>query len=74
MIKVDGIDCEACAAPIRKALTAAGGFDDLELDVPSRRVTVTYEPGAGRPEVYLEAIDDLGYEATLTSTLEKATR
>lgn len=74
VIKVDGIDCEACAAPIRKALTAAGGFDDLELDVPSRRVTVTYEPGAGRPEVYLEAIDDLGYQATLTSTLEKATR
>ena len=69
-VKVDGIDCEACAAPIRKAHAAAGGFDDLKLDVPSKIVTVTYEPGPGRPEVYLKAIDDLGYEATLTSALD----
>ena len=68
-VKVDGIDCEACAAPIRKALAAAGGFNDLKLDVPSKTVTVTYEPGPGRPEVYLKAIDDVGYEATLTSAL-----
>lgn len=70
VIKVDGVDCEACAAPIRKALSAAGGFDDLTLDVPSKKVTVIYEPGAGRPDVYLKAIDGLGYEATLASTPE----
>lgn len=69
-VKVDGIDCEACTAPIRKALAAAGGFDDLKLDVPSKIVTITYEPGPGRPEVYLKAIDSLGYEATLTSALD----
>jgi copper chaperone CopZ len=69
-VMVDGIDCEACAGPIRKALAAAGGFDDLELDVSSKIVTVRYEPGPGRPEVYLKAIDDLGYEATLTSALD----
>lgn len=66
-IKVEGIDCEACAAPIRKALAGAGGFNDLKLDVPSKIVTVTYEPGPGRPDVYVKAIDDLGYEATLTA-------
>ena len=69
-VKVDGIDCEACAAPIRKALAAAGGFNDLELDVPSKIVTVSYEPGPGRPGVYLKAIDDLGYEATLASAVD----
>jgi mercuric ion transport protein len=67
VIKVEGIDCEACAAPIRKALVAAGGFDDLTLDVPSKMLSVSYEPAPGRPAVYVKAIDDLGYEATLTA-------
>ena len=31
-----------------------------------KMVTVSYVPGPGRPEVYLEAIDDLGYEAKLS--------
>lgn len=72
-VKVGGIDCEACATPIREALATAGGFNDLKLDVPSKIVTVTYEPGPGRPDVYVKAIDDLGYEATLTSALENKT-
>ena len=66
-IRVDGIDCEACAAPIRKALVGAGGFNDLKLDVPTKMVTVSYVPGPGRPDIYLKAIDDLGYEAKLSS-------
>ena len=74
VVIVEGIDCAACAAPIRKALAAAGGFDDLTLDVSAKTVTITYQPGAGRPDVYLEAIDDLGYDATLASTLPKETR
>lgn len=66
-IHVDGIDCEACAAPIRKALVGAGGFNNLKLDVPTKIVTVSYVPGPGRPDIYLKAIDDLGYEAKLSS-------
>lgn len=66
-IRVEGVDCEACAAPIRNALAGAGGFNVLELDILSKIVTVTYEPGPGRPDVYVEAINELGYEATLTS-------
>jgi len=70
VIRVDGIDCEACAGPMRKVLTAAGGFDDLHLDVRRKLVTLSYEPGPGRPEVYLKAIDDLGYEARLSTISE----
>jgi len=64
-IAVEGIDCEACAAPIRKALAKAGGFHELELDIPKQSITVTYEPAPGRLEAYVSAINELGYEAKL---------
>lgn len=64
-IDVQGIDCEACAAPIRKALTKVGGLRDLELDIPKRTIRVTYEPAPGRLAAYVAAINELGYEAKL---------
>jgi mercuric ion transport protein len=64
-IAVEGIDCEACAAPMRKALRKAGGFRDLELDLSRKSITVTYEPAPGRLDAYVAAINDLGYEASL---------
>jgi copper chaperone CopZ len=64
-ILVAGIDCEACAAPMRKVLAKTGGFHDLEVDIPKQAITVTYEPAPGRLEDYVRAIDALGYEASL---------
>jgi mercuric ion transport protein len=66
-IVVEGIDCEACAAPLRKALTKVGGFHALELDIPKQSITVAYEPAPGRIEAYVVAINALGYEASLPS-------
>jgi mercuric ion transport protein len=64
-IAVNGIDCEACAAPLRKALARVGGFRDLSLDMSKQTVFVSYEPASGRLEAYVAAINDLGYEAKL---------
>jgi mercuric ion transport protein len=66
-IVVEGIDCAACAAPMRKALTKVGGFHELELDIPKQSITVAYEPAPGRLEAYVAAINALGYEASLPS-------
>ncbi len=66
IIHVQGIDCEACAAPLRRALTKVGGLRDLALDVPAQNAIVTYEPTPGRLEAYVAAIDDLGYQASLS--------
>jgi mercuric ion transport protein len=66
-IHVEGIDCEACAAPIRKALAKAGGLRDVRLDVSKQSVLVSYERAPGRLEAYVAAINELGYEASLPS-------
>jgi copper chaperone CopZ len=63
VVRVEGIDCEACAIPIKRALSAAGGFDHLQLDVAAQTVTIFYQPGPNRPEAYLRALETLGYEA-----------
>jgi mercuric ion transport protein len=70
VIGVPGIDCAACAAPIRGALAKAGGFHDLKLDITKQAVTVTYEPAPGRLAAYIAAIDGLGYEAKVSSESE----
>jgi copper chaperone CopZ len=74
VIHVDGIDCEACAAPMRRELDKVGGFHGLQLDVSRQTVTVDYDPGPGRPEVYVKAIDSLGYEASLSSPVQGRSR
>jgi mercuric ion transport protein len=65
VISVQGLDCEACAAPIRSALVKVGGFHDLALDLKAQSVTVTYESAPGRLDAYVAAINALGYEASV---------
>ena len=66
VLHVQGIDCEACAGGLRKAMRSAGGFHDLKLDIPRQTVAVTYEPAPGRLEAYAKAIEDeTGFEVTL---------
>jgi mercuric ion transport protein len=64
VLSVQGLDCEACAAPIRSALTKVGGFQDLRLDLKAQTVAVTYEPAPGRLQAYVAAIGSLGYEVS----------
>jgi copper chaperone CopZ len=70
VIAVPGIDCEACAAPMRTVLAKVGGFRDLKLDIPKQTVTVSYQPAWDRPAAYVAAIRGLGYEPTLANEVE----
>ena len=38
---------------------------DLTMDVRHQKITVIYEPAAGRLGAYVAAINDLGYDATI---------
>ncbi len=73
-IPVQGLDCEACAAPIRAGLTKVGGFHALKLDLKGQSVTVTYEPAPGRLQAYVDAINGLGYEAYLSGVTNAVPR
>ncbi len=62
---VKGIDCEACAAPIRKAVDGIGGVREMALDVDNQTVTLRYESDQGRLDAYEQAIAELGYDVEL---------
>jgi mercuric ion transport protein len=74
VIGVPGIDCEACAAPIRSVLSNAGGLRGIRLDIAKQTLTVTYEPAAGRLDSYVAAIRRVGYEEAGLATPPEARR
>jgi copper chaperone CopZ len=65
VIRVEGMDCEACATHIRGALAKADGFHHLSVDLKGRTITVDYESAPGRLQAYVAAINDIGYEASI---------
>ncbi len=65
VLRVQGVDCEACSAHLGAAMKKVGGFHGLKLDLRTKTVTVRYEPAPGRLEAYVAAIDELGYEASI---------
>lgn len=58
------IVCGGCANAIKKAVGALPGVSAVEVDVDSKRVTVTHEPTATR-EAVTAALDRAGFPATV---------
>ena len=60
-IEIPEVDCAACNLEVRKAIKGAGGVRRLNEGSPKNRIIVTYEPGSGRPDVYVEALHKAGF-------------
>lgn len=61
-IKTSAI-CDMCKATIEKALAFEKGIKRSILDVPTKVVTVTYNPNKTTPEKIRQAIANAGYDA-----------
>lgn len=46
-----GITCGGCANAIKKAVSAVPGVTAVEVEVPTKQVTVTHDDRAGRPAI-----------------------
>lgn len=58
---VPGMSCGHCEASVTRELTAVPGVEDVDVDLDTKRVTVT---GTGLADDALRAaIDEAGYEA-----------
>ncbi|MEJ7759357.1 MAG: heavy metal translocating P-type ATPase [Gemmatimonadaceae bacterium] len=60
-LRVDGMDCASCAAPIERALSELNGVDDVQVDVVGGRVRVKYSESAVRRDDIAGAIRRIGY-------------
>ena len=61
VLNVPDISCEHCAAAITTAVSALPGVESVEVDVPSKRVTIGHQPGAVDMTEVARVMDDEGY-------------
>lgn len=58
-LKVGGMACEGCAGAVKSAATRVAPSAKVEVDLPSKRVSIA---GAPSKEAVEEAIRKAGYE------------
>ncbi|HBY97461.1 MAG: heavy-metal-associated domain-containing protein [Ardenticatenaceae bacterium] len=60
VLSVPGISCGHCKATIERELKEVAGIKQVEADVGSKRVTVSYEPPANEQTI-LTLMEEIGY-------------
>ena len=67
VIPVEGMSCSACAASVKKTLTAKEGVSRVEVNLAERAVRVRFDPDKVSPDRLASAINELGYQSSLPS-------
>jgi copper chaperone len=55
------ISCEHCKMTIERELGALSGVHACSVDVPSKQVSVTYDPAGVTRDQIVETLDEEGY-------------
>lgn len=61
---VTDIDCEGCAKKVTNSIPFVKGVKDVKVDVPSKTVTVTYDPTKSNDEALVKAFTKIKVKAT----------
>lgn len=61
-LKVLGVDCDNCAAHVRKALEDVKGIEDLEIRISEKVAIVTFNPEKVSKQEITEKVEDFGYD------------
>ena len=65
VLRVPGIDCAACAGPIREALVKTAGVKSASVDVDKKSATVVVNVSFHDTQHLLDAVKSAGFDATL---------
>jgi copper chaperone CopZ len=64
VLHVPGIDCAACAGPIREALAKTSGVKSASVDVDKKSATVVVNASFHDTQHLLDAVKSAGFDAT----------
>ncbi|XP_067853253.1 copper-transporting ATPase 1-like [Heptranchias perlo] len=67
-ISVEGMTCNSCVQTIEQQIGKLQGVCKIKVSLESRNAAIVYNPEFQTPESLQEAIDDIGFEASLTDT------
>jgi len=63
-LMAEGITCDGCANSIKKALGRLEGVGNVEVDVPSKTITVEHDDSRVSRETVVETLEKAGFEAS----------
>lgn len=61
-LTVEGMTCGGCAKSVTSALEAVAGVQSARVDLEGGAVSVAYDPAQTKPEAFVEAIEDAGFD------------
>ncbi|AKB60418.1 heavy-metal-associated domain-containing protein [Methanosarcina mazei] len=61
-LKVLGVDCNNCAANVRKALEGANGIEKLDIRLSDKIALVTFDPDKISRQEITEKVEDFGFD------------
>ncbi len=61
-LKVLGVDCNNCAANVRKALEDVNGIENLDIRLSEKIAIVTFDPEKVSKQEITEKVEDFGYD------------
>ncbi|XP_063413158.1 copper-transporting ATPase 1-like isoform X1 [Mytilus trossulus] len=64
-ITVEGMTCQSCVRNIESNLKTKAGVDEIRVSLADKEAFIIYNPDHTNPEVLREAIDDMGFDASL---------
>lgn len=64
-LHVEGMTCPSCKVAVRTAITRLAGVKDAKVDVAQKSATVEYDPSKVSPQQIVDAVNRLGYQASL---------
>ncbi len=64
-LHVEGMTCPSCKVAVRTVLKRLNGVKDAKVDVAAKRATVDYNPTKVTPQQLVDAVNRLGYQASL---------
>ena len=68
IIQIDGMTCGGCVASVHAATADIEGLNTISIDLADTLATVTFDDSKTSIDAIVSAIDDAGFEATITNS------
>ncbi|XP_074133244.1 copper-transporting ATPase 1 [Sminthopsis crassicaudata] len=68
VINIDGMTCNSCVQSIEGVISKKPGVKCIRVSLASSTGMIEYDPLLTSPEILREAIEDMGFDATLTDS------
>ncbi|CAJ0903410.1 745_t:CDS:10 [Entrophospora sp. SA101] len=64
-LQINGMNCPSCVNAIEKLLKSIKGVISIKISLLSENALIDYDPMIVSPEIIIQSIDEIGFEATI---------